>query len=78
MCRPLISVSRLPVRPSNDPNGAGKTSTILMLLGISRPSAGEIWLFGERSGPERLDLRRRIGMVPEKHPQGVWAWMTAR
>jgi ABC-type multidrug transport system ATPase subunit len=60
------------------PNGAGKTSTIMMLLGVSRPTAGEIWLFGERATPQRLDLRRRIGVVPEKHPRGVWPWMTAR
>jgi ABC-type multidrug transport system ATPase subunit len=60
------------------PNGAGKTSTIMMLLGVSRPTSGEIWLFGERATPRRLDLRRRIGVVPEKHPRGVWPWMTAR
>jgi ABC-2 type transport system ATP-binding protein len=60
------------------PNGAGKTTTIMMLLGITRPTEGEIWLFGERSTPQRLDLRRRIGVVPEKHPRGVWPWMTAR
>ena len=59
------------------PNGSGKTSTIMMLLGITRPTSGEIWLFGERSAPRRLDLRRRIGVVPEKHPRGVWTWMTA-
>ncbi len=59
------------------PNGAGKTSTILMLLGISRPTSGEIYLFDERYTPERLDLRSRIGVVPEKHPQGSWPWMTA-
>jgi len=59
------------------PNGAGKTSTIMMLLGVTRPTSGEIYLFDERYTPERLDLRRRIGVVPEKHPQGVWTWMTA-
>ncbi len=59
------------------PNGAGKTTTIMMLLGITRPTAGEIRLFGELAGPRRLDLRRRIGVVPEKHPRGVWQWMTA-
>jgi len=60
------------------PNGAGKTTTILMMLGITRPTAGEIQLFGERFTPDRLDLRRRIGMVPEKHPRGSWQWMTAQ
>jgi ABC-2 type transport system ATP-binding protein len=59
------------------PNGAGKTTTIMMLLGITRPPEGEIRLFGEPAGPRRLDLRRRIGVVPEKHPRGVWQWMTA-
>ena len=59
------------------PNGAGKTSTILMLLGVVKPTAGEIRLFGEPYSPARLDLRRRIGVVPEKHPAGMWSWMTA-
>ncbi len=58
------------------PNGAGKTSTIMMLLGIAKPTAGEIQLFGEKYSPARLDLRRRIGVVPEKHPMGMWNWMT--
>ncbi len=59
------------------PNGAGKTSTIMMLLGVVKPTAGEIRLFEEAYSPNRLDLRRRIGMVPEKHPTGMWTWMTA-
>jgi len=59
------------------PNGAGKTSTIMMLLGIVKPTAGEIRLFDEPYSPKRLDLRRRIGVVPEKHPTGMWNWMTA-
>jgi len=59
------------------PNGAGKTSTIMMLLGVVKPTRGEISLFGERYSPGRLDLRRRIGVVPEKHPLGMWTWMTA-
>lgn len=59
------------------PNGAGKTSTIMMLLGIVKPTSGEIRLFEETYTPKRLDLRRRIGMVPEKHPTGMWTWMTA-
>lgn len=59
------------------PNGAGKTTTMLMLLGSIQPTAGEIFLFNEQYTSERLDLRNRIGVVPEKHPQGVWNWMTA-
>ena len=59
------------------PNGAGKTSTIKMLLGISAPTSGEIFLFGKKFLPEKVDMRSRIGVVPEKHPVGVWTWMTA-
>jgi len=59
------------------PNGAGKTSTIMMLLGIVKPTAGRIRLFGEDYHPGRLDLRKRIGVVPEKQPLGMWSWMTA-
>ena len=60
------------------PNGAGKTSTIMMLLGITEPTRGEIFLFGEKYKSSKLNLRKRIGVVPEKHPKGMWKWMTAR
>jgi ABC-type multidrug transport system ATPase subunit len=72
-----LNIARGEVYGFLGPNGAGKTTTIMMLLGITRPTAGEIRLFGELAGPRRLDLRRRIGVVPEKHPRGVWQWMTA-
>jgi ABC-2 type transport system ATP-binding protein len=73
-----LSIPRGEIYGFLGPNGAGKTSTIMMLLGITRPTEGEIWLFDERYSPKRLDLRRKIGVVPEKHPRGVWPWMTAR
>jgi len=59
------------------PNGAGKTSTIMMLLGITAPTEGRIQLFGEEYTSGKLGLRKRIGVVPEKHPVGMWPWMTA-
>jgi len=30
------------------PNGAGKTSTLRMMIGITIPDEGEVWLFGEK------------------------------
>ena len=60
------------------PNGAGKTTTISMLLGTVLPSSGGMELFGEPYTSRRLDLRSRIGVVPEHHPLGAWRWMTAR
>jgi ABC-2 type transport system ATP-binding protein len=73
-----LSIPRGEIYGFLGPNGAGKTSTIMMLLGITRPTAGEIRLFGELATPDRLDLRARIGVVPEKHPRAVWPWITAR
>jgi ABC-type multidrug transport system ATPase subunit len=60
------------------PNGSGKTTTMMMLLGLTKPTEGEIFLFDEKYDSSRFDLRKRIGVVPEKHPLGMWKWMTAR
>jgi ABC-type multidrug transport system ATPase subunit len=53
------------------PNGAGKTTTLMMLLGIIPPTSGELLLFGEHAHRGRLGLRRRICVVPEKHPRSA-------
>ncbi len=58
------------------PNGSGKTTTMRMLLGGVTPTSGEIYLFGERFDPNKLSVRARIGLVPERQPQGAWSWMT--
>jgi ABC-2 type transport system ATP-binding protein len=48
------------------PNGSGKTTTVRMLLGLARPSDGDIRLFGE-SVPDRLPaVVDRIGAVVEQ------------
>lgn len=47
------------------PNGSGKTTTIRMLLGLARPTAGSMRLFGE-AVPDRLPaLIDRVGAVVE-------------
>jgi len=60
------------------PNGAGKTTTILMMLGVLKPTSGEMFLFNEEFSHRRLDLKQKIGVVPERHPAGMWKWITAR
>jgi ABC-2 type transport system ATP-binding protein len=50
------------------PNGSGKTTTIKLLLGILRPTSGVIKIFGEEFNPNKLHIKEKIGVVPEKHP----------
>src|SRR5678816_4629019 len=48
------------------PNGAGKTTAIRMLLGLIRPNAGEVRLFGvHASGGNRTSLMQRVGALVE-------------
>jgi ABC-2 type transport system ATP-binding protein len=46
-------------------NGAGKTTSIRMLLGLIRPSAGEIAIFGESLRKRRLAALKQVGFLVE-------------
>ena len=46
------------------PNGAGKTTALRLLLGLIRPSAGEVRLQG--LDPRRAPARAGIGFLPER------------
>ncbi|MGD0219613.1 MAG: ABC transporter ATP-binding protein [Acidimicrobiales bacterium] len=52
-------------------NGAGKTTFIRLLLGLLRPSAGTVRLFG---APPSTATRRRVGYVPQS--LGMYADLT--
>lgn len=47
------------------PNGSGKSTTVRMLLGLIRPDAGEIQLFGETLSGHAPALLRRVGALVE-------------
>lgn len=47
------------------PNGAGKTTAIRMLLGLIRPNAGEVRLFGQPLLANRYLLMRHVGALVE-------------
>lgn len=46
------------------PNGAGKTTTLKAMLGLVRPRAGTVRMWGEPVG--RTHVRRRLGFMPEQ------------
>ena len=47
------------------PNGAGKTTLLKVLLGFLKPEQGRISAFGLDPGSAPLEVRRRIGYMPE-------------
>jgi ABC-2 type transport system ATP-binding protein len=48
------------------PNGAGKTTLIRMLLGLTRPTAGTMWLLGRPVPAERAAALARVGAIVEE------------
>jgi ABC-2 type transport system ATP-binding protein len=47
------------------PNGAGKSTTIKMLTGLLAPTGGTVRVLGRDLAAESLEVKRRIGVVPE-------------
>ncbi len=47
------------------PNGAGKSTTIKCLTGLLRPSAGEIRILELDAVANPVEIKRRVGVVPE-------------
>lgn len=57
-------------------NGAGKSTTIKMLLGMVRPTSGSGTVLGKQiiNGEENREMRQRIAYVPEDKP--LYGYMT--
>src|SRR5215469_15830388 len=47
------------------PNGSGKTTTIRMLLGLIRPTAGSVSLFGLDNSTHLAEILPRVGAIVE-------------
>jgi ABC-2 type transport system ATP-binding protein len=48
------------------PNGAGKSTTIRMLTGLIPADGGTIEILGYKLPAEELEIKRRIGLVPDE------------
>ncbi len=55
------------------PNGAGKTTLLRLILGLHRPTAGQVMVFGKKMHANAAALRRRIGYIPTnpRFPRGM-------
>ncbi len=50
------------------PNGAGKTTTMRMITGFLPPSSGRVVVAGEDLDRNSVNMRRKIGYLPENVP----------
>ena len=57
------------------PNGVGKTTTILMLLGLTEPTGGHSTVCGYNPTRQPIDVKKRVGYLPES--PGFYEDMTA-
>ena len=50
------------------PNGAGKTTLLSILATVSEPDAGRVSVLGldPKHGAERVEIRRRLGYLPQE------------
>lgn len=58
------------------PNGSGKTTTILLLLGLTEPTAGTIRVLGLDPLRHPLGVKRKVGYLPDQI--GFYDHLTAR
>ena len=50
------------------PNGAGKSTMMKIITGFLPADDGEVFVNGEKVMPEKLNIRRNVGYLPEHNP----------
>ncbi len=80
---PVIAVDHLDLQVARGevfgllgPNGSGKTTTILMLLGLTEPTSGKVRVLGVDPARRPLKVKSRVGYLPDS--VGFYDDLTAR
>jgi len=68
---PVVRKVNFTVRPGEilgylGPNGAGKTTTVKMLAGLVEPTAGGIYLNGQKVDMTKMEYKKKVGYLPEQ------------
>lgn len=61
-----LSVQRGEVFGLLGPNGSGKTTTILMLLGLTEPTSGSVRVMGLDPARQPLSVKAQVGYMPDE------------
>lgn len=79
---PVVAVKGLDLRVQSGevigllgPNGSGKTTTILMLMGLTEPSSGWARVLGLNPLRDPLSVKRQVGYMPDS--VGFYDYLTA-
>jgi ABC-2 type transport system ATP-binding protein len=57
-------------------NGAGKSTTLKMMVGLIEPTSGEVYVMGRNIQKEGVKVKQQIGYLPEESP--LYEAMTAQ
>jgi ABC-2 type transport system ATP-binding protein len=61
-----LSIRRGEVFGLLGPNGSGKTTTILMLLGLTEPTSGSVQVLGMNPARKPLSVKAKVGYMPDE------------
>jgi ABC-2 type transport system ATP-binding protein len=77
--KPLdLSVEKNAIYGFLGPNGAGKTTVMKLLLGLIKPSEGSGSIFGMDITQHSIDIRQKIGYLPQSFDIGYYNHLSAR
>jgi len=60
-----LSLGKGEIKGLLGPNGSGKSTTMKMILGILKPDAGDVFVYGDKESTSPVGFKRKLGYVAE-------------